>query len=302
MQCPKCGYEAGDARFCAQCGTAFDSVLKPKRAYMPLVIAWGCGLALLGLLFATGALRLGGRSGDSALQVPGESQDVSLLKKGETGGPGLTVTGEASPPKIAEEGIGMPDDVRKWLEHLKRVDGLREGYNNSFAMTLIGKITSLRPGTFLNEEDGAVDEAQRKAAAQGFTGDVDNFFAKLTEDFQSLPPPAECGPIASQYATVLLETRGMLGQISQAVENLDTRSLEAMQGTTFSRLDTKAQEANTLIDDICKKYQEPNKYAVFVDKGNSLSLGAALMGGSNQVNEEALNKIYQDLLNEGIGQ
>ena len=93
-----------------------------------------------------------------------------------------------------------------------------------------------------------------------------------------------------------------MGQIDQAISNLDVHALESLQGSTYARLDSKAQEANTLIDGICKKYQEPNKYAVFVDRGNSLSLGAALMGGANNVDEKAMMKIYEDLLNEGIGQ
>jgi hypothetical protein len=236
------------------------------------------------------------------LRVPAGSADAALRKEVGTGGPNLQVQASADPPALAEEGIGMPDDVRKWLEHLKRIDKIREAYNSSYAMTLIGKVGSLRPGTFLEEDSAAIDEAQRKAAAGGLTADVDSFFAKLTNDFQSLPPPTECSSIAAQYASVLLETRGMLGQIDQAITNLDIHSLETLQGTTFARLDTRAQEANTLIDDICKKYQEPNKYEVFVDRGNSLSLGAALMGGASSVDEKAMMKIYEDLLNEGIGQ
>jgi hypothetical protein len=302
MQCPKCAFEAGDARFCSQCGTAFDAALKSKRAMLPVLAALGLGALLLGGLFATGVLRLGGRADDSALRVPGGAEDVSLRKEGGATGPDLAVRGEAPAPGVQEQGLGMPDDVRKWLEHLKRIDRLREGYNTTYAMTLLGKVGSLRRGTFMDEETAAIDDAKRKASAEGFTGDIDSFFAKLTQDFQSLPPPAECASIAGQYSSVLLETRGMLGQIDAAITNLDIHALESMQGTTYARLDTRADETNTLIDDICEKYQEPNKYQVFVDKGNSLSLGAALMGGSTAVDQDQLNKIYQDLLNEGIGQ
>ena len=302
MQCPKCAFDAGTARFCSQCGTSFDAALPRKRNYLPFVIAGGAILAIFGVLVATGLLQLGGRTGDAALIVPGGSQDVSLRKGAGPGGPNLSVSSTAPPPTVAEEGLGMPDDVRKWLEHLKRIDKIREAYNSSYAMTLIGKVGSLKPGTFLDEDAAAIDEAQRKAAANGLTGDVDNFFAKLTQDFQSLAPPAECAGIAGEYSGVLLETRAMLGQIDQAISNLDIHSLESLQGTTYVRLDAKADGTNSLIDAICAKYQEPNKYEVFVDRGNSLSLGAALMGGAGHVDENAIMKIYEDLLNEGIGQ
>jgi hypothetical protein len=302
MLCPKCAFDAGTARFCSQCGNSFDSALPRKRNYLPFMIAGGAVLALLGILVATGVLHLGGRARDASLLVPGGSPDVPLRKEAGTGGPNLSVSSSAPPPTVAEEGVGMPDDVRKWLEHLKRIDRIREAYNSSYAMTLIGKVGSLKPGTFLDEDAAAIDEAQRKAAANGLTGDADNFFAKLTQDFQSLAPPAECAGIAGEYAGVLLETRAMLGQIDQAISNLNVHALESLQGTTYVRLDAKADGTNALIDAICSKYQEPNKYEVFVDKGNSLSLGAALMGGAGNVDEKAMVKIYEDLLNEGIGQ
>lgn len=302
MLCPQCSYDAGNARFCSQCGTAFDASLKPKRNYLPLAISGGAVLAIVAILFGTGLIQVRGSANDASLRVPGGANDATIRKAGARQGPNLAIDGQAAPPTVSEEGIGMPDDVRKWLEHLKRIDRIREAYNTSYAMNLIGKVGSLRPGTFLDEDAAAIDEAQRKASASGLTGDVDNFFAKLTQDFQTLPPPTECGPIASQYASVLIETRGMLGQIDQAISNLDIHSLESLQGTTYARLDTRAQESNSLIDAICKKYQEPNKYEVFVDRGNSLSLGAALMGGASNVDEKAMMKIYEDLLNEGIGQ
>ncbi|MEO7453216.1 MAG: hypothetical protein ABIV13_00455 [Fimbriimonadales bacterium] len=270
--------------------------------FLPLLIAIGAGLAVIGALFATGVIRLGGRTGDDGLRVPAGTADAGLRKEAGNRGPNLQVQAATDPPTVSETGIGMPDDVRKWLEHLKRIDKIREAYNTTYAMSLIGKVGSLRPGTFMEEDSAAIDEAQRKAAAGGLTADVDAFFAKLTTDFQAVPPPIECGPIAAQYASVLLETRGMLGQVDQAITNLDIHALESLQGTTFARLDTRAQEANTLIGGICEKYQEPNKYEVFVDRGNSLSLGAALMGGASNVDEKAMMKIYQDLLDEGIGQ
>lgn len=273
-----------------------------KRRHLPLIIGGVALAAIAGGLWATGALRLRGSDTDPTLRVAGDSANVGLQQRGENPAPAVALKGEQPAPAVRESLVVMPDDVRKWLEHLKRVDKQREAYNTTFVMSLMSKIGDLQPGTYIDEDSAAGDEARRKTSAHGVVGGVDTFFSKLTEDFQSLQPPIECGPIASQYSSVLLETRGMLGQITTAISNLDTRALESMQGTTFARLDTKADEANGLIAAICTKYHEPNKYDVFVDKGSALGLGAAITGGTAVgMDQKALQKLADELLNEGIG-
>ncbi|MDQ2985986.1 MAG: hypothetical protein M3R13_04610 [Armatimonadota bacterium] len=269
---------------------------------MPLVVACAGVVALAGVLWASGALQLRGSGADPTLRVSADGANVGLQQRGANPASALTVKGEEQEPAVRESLVLMPEDVRKWLEHLKRVDKQREAYNTAFVMNLMSKIGSLQPGTYIDEDSAAGDEARRKTSAHGVVGDVDTFFGKLTEDFQSLQPPVECGPIAAQYSSVLLETRGMLGQITTAITNLDTRALESMQGTTFARLDTKADETNGLIVAICTKYHEPNKYDVFVDKGSALGLGSALTGGTSMgMDQKALQKLADELLNEGIG-
>jgi len=303
MQCPKCAFDAGASKFCPQCGHGLDASFgtKKSRAIWLLVPAALLGAATL--LYATGVLRLRGDEGDPSLRIGGSAQDAALRQRGESKPPTLAVQGETPPAAVNQTGVTMPDDVRKWLEHLKRIDKRREAFNSTFAMKLIGKIGSMQPGTYFEEEPARADEEHRRGEASGIVSEVDTFFSTLATDFQSLPPPAECGPIASQYASVLLETRAMLAQISTAMTNLDTRALEALQGTTFQRLDTKAEDANDKIVTICAKYHEPNKYAVFVDKSSAIGIGSALTdaGPSLGMDQKAFLKLADELLNEGIG-
>jgi len=303
MQCPKCAFDAGVSKFCPQCGRGLDVSFGPKKSravWVGLAIGVVC---IAGLLFAAGALRVRGNEGDPSLRIGGSAQDVALRQRGEAKPPALALQGEQGSPAVNQTGMTMPDDVRKWLEHLKRIDKQREGFNSTFAMKLIGKIGSMQPGTYFEEEPARAEEAHRRGEAGGMIGEVDTFFSNLAADFQSLPPPAECGPIASQYASVLLETRAMLGQIYTAMTNLDTRALEAMQGTTFQRLDTKAEDTNGKISAICKKYHEPNKYEVFVDKSSAIGIGSALTdaGPSLGMDQKAFLKLAEELMNEGIG-
>lgn len=303
MQCPKCGFDAGGSKFCPQCGRGLDAgfgTKKPRAVWLAVPALLILGVAAL---FASGVLRLPGRQADSSLRVGAQAPDVALRQQGATNAPNLAVQGEQSPPAVNQTGVTMPEDVRKWLEHLKNIDKQREAYNSTFAVKLIGMVGSLQPGTYFEEEPAREEEAARRSKASGVVDDVEAFFAKLTNDFQALPPPAECGPIASEYASMLLESRSMLGQISTAVTNLDTKSLEALQGTTYQRLDTKAEGTNDKIEAICDKYHEPNKYAVFVDKSSAVGLGSALTDAapSLSMDQKAFIKFAEELMNEGIG-
>ena len=300
--CPRCGFDAGSAKFCVQCGSPLDDSLRQTRRMIPL-LATGLGLVLIaGIVLASGALRLRDKEGQAGIRVPATGEDVGLKSRGDSQSPALAVAGKQDDPGVRQKDLRMPDDVRKWLEHLKRVDKKREDYNTAFVMKLMGQIGHLQPGTYIDEDSAANDETRRKNSAHEVVDGVDSFFASLTQDFQSLQPPVECGPIAAQYSAVLIETRGMLEQITTAITNLDTHALEAMQGTTFDRLDTKAEETNGSISSLCEKYDEPNKYAVFVDKGSALGIGAALTGGTaTGIDQKALQKIADDLLNEGVG-
>lgn len=268
----------------------------PGRKRSPWLWVGVAGLAVVGALFAGNALRMRGETGKADLRVPAAAESASIQARGE--GPEAT---------IRQPGFGMPDDVRAWLEHLKRIDQRRENYNTTFAGKLMGMVAGLQPGTYFEEEDALANEAERKNRAQGVVDEVDLFFVQLTRDFQALPPPPECTTIAAQYSAVLLETRGMIGDITTSITNLDLGGLERMQGTTFVRLDTKAQETNTSIDAICSKYNEPNKYEVFVDKNNGLGIGSAIfgtggMGASGGIDPKAMERLANELLNEGIGQ
>jgi hypothetical protein len=269
---------------------------------VPVVVAMAVGVLALAALLASGAFKLRDKDGQAGLRVPAGADDVALRSRGDKNSPALALSGTQDDPAVKQKDLRMPEDVRKWLEHLKRIDKKREDYNNAFVMKLMGQIGQLQPGAYIDEDSAADDEARRKNTANEVVGGVDSFFAKLTEEFQSLQPPVECGPIAAQYSSVLLETRNMVGQITTAITNLDTHALESMQGTTFERLDSKAEETNGSISAICEKYDEPNKFAVFVDKGSALGLGAAMTGAAaTGVDQKALQKIADDLLNEGIG-
>lgn len=283
MNCPKCGAPL-TGPFCANCGAGSGSSARSRGTVIIL------GVVAAALVAGFFALR-------SVLQIGASTQAPKLTVPASTQGGALVVERSAPPPAVMQPGARMPDDVRRWLEHLKAVDQKRENFNNDFASTIIGKLASLRPGAYLEESEADNDAARRADEANRVVAKVDGFFSELTADFQSMPPPAECRDIASQYSSVLLATRGFLTDVVNGIKSADVAALEKMQGTTYKRIDAGAADTNDKIDTICAKYQEPNKYSVFVDKGSATGVNVA---ANAMPSAEAMNDLVKRMLEEDM--
>jgi hypothetical protein len=283
------------------CGAPFDGGLGQEKrfpAYLPYVTGLGLLALILLVLTATGVLKLGGGSGNDRLRVSGSSappgtQDIAAIPPQS-----LSVTGKNGEPAVAMTDQRMPEDVRRWLEHLKRVDRMRESANSDLVADMVKTMVAVKPATMTDEEDVAAAEARRKDTADHAIKDVDQIFSRLTQEFQKLPPPEECRPIADRYSQLLLGTRLMLSEILAAMQAGDIRALESKKGTSYGRIDNQAEEANGLIDGLCKKYKEPNNYSVFVDKAGSLGLG---MGADMTPDTAEFAKIIDKLLKDSYG-
>lgn len=292
MQCPKCSFDAGAAKFCPQCGLVLDADFKPKRRMMPLFVVLGAAAVVAALLFATGVLRLRGKDADPALNISAESQR-----------PVLAVRGNEAPSVVNQTAVTMPDDVRKWLEHLKRIDRERETHGTEYQLTLLANVGSLAPVNQAEQGTLNSETTRRKSKGSSLIGNVDDFYSDLTSRFQAISPPVECGQIASDYSALLLESQAMVREVTSAVEHLDIDGLRSMKNTSFKRVDERGSETNQRIAAICAKYHEPNKYAVFVDRGSVIGIGAALTDSpSLGLDQKAYLKLVDELINEGIGQ
>ncbi|MGI8923557.1 MAG: hypothetical protein ACR2HJ_05865 [Fimbriimonadales bacterium] len=267
------------------CGAALDDAgsFRGRRAFWLIA-----GLAALLMIATIGAVR--------SLLIGAEGQKHRALAVPAIGSPNaIALPQRAAPPTVAAVSERMPEDVRKWLEHMKRVDEKRERFNSDFAQTLLKSIAKLRPGAFIEESEANADQARRSGEAGQVVASVDTFFSDLTREFQSLAPPAECRPIAEKYSSVLLETRNILTEVISGINSGDTASLEKLQGTSYKRIDAGAAETNDRIGALCSKYREPNRYSVFVDKGNGLGVSAA----ANMLPDStAINDMMKRMLDE----
>lgn len=289
--CARCGLSLmAGAAFCPQCGTPVGARVDRKVRVLSVVTGMLVLAAFAFALHRAGVLQLpGGSSGSIAKDG---APLPSLALGGEVGGavtkPGDTPPSVALPgdpaPSTGRDRLAMPDDVRAWLDHLKRIDRERERLNEELGGEAMSIMGSLHPGVFAETEADAAaqDDSRRRGTAEGFIQRVNQTFAELTRRFQSVPPPDECRRIAAEYNDALLGTRELMGDLIRALQNLSVQEAATLEGKSLRRVDQPVRNANELIEALCKRYEEPNVWHLFVESGSGLASGlgtaAALEG------------------------
>lgn len=209
------------------------------------------------------------------LGLPSEQGANATPQVGKNESGVLGELGSVGPGGIGAPGVRMPDDIRRWLEHLKRVDLRREEANSQLAARYMTLVVSLMPGMFGDIEEAEADDQKRRAKAQEVFREVDDLFGSIQKDFHSLPPPPVCKPIAEEYGAVLENTRAMVLDLMEAVALVDMEKALSLQNKSYTRIDARVVTCNALVEALCEKYREPNRYRLFVDKPSSVALPSA---------------------------
>jgi hypothetical protein len=256
-----------------------DSSTKKKVGIAVLVTALAAAI-LLGGLFATGMLRLGSAS----------KLDAGLQATGNAPTPALVATGDAPPPNLQATGSKrvMPDDVRRWLEHLERIEKRRVDMSYDQVAKAMEMLVALQAGGTLEMLQGLVNEAmtgEESNAPKSTTKTAQSAekiragWRQLLDDFRSFPPPEECGPIRDEYDVALRETGGMIGDILAAIDDAEANrdgalsALMKMRGKSVS-IDHAAVESDGLVQAICDKYETRKWFKIRADiGGGSFSRG-----------------------------
>jgi hypothetical protein len=244
-------------------------------------------LALLGGLFATGALRFGASQNvDPNLRASGSQGPSTLPSSGEQGPNSLGVTGQ-SQPNLQSEGqkVVMPDDVRKWLEHLERIEKRRMDMASRQVGQALEMLIALQAGGTMPMIQGLLDEAAtgEEQPMKGPIRDTVDSAEQIREgwrvlnaDFNSYPPPAECVPIRNDYDVALRETGAMISDILGAVANAEAdrsgalAALMKMRGTS-KHIDASAVDTDDGVQRICDKYETRKWFKVTADVGGGLT-------------------------------
>lgn len=255
---------------------AFSPPQANSKAWIWVVAACLGVLAVLGGLLASGLLGL------SSEHKP----DVALQANQQQPPPSLQATSQAPPPNLqaTTQKIVMPDDVRKWLEHLERIEKRRMDMSNDQVAEAMQMMVALQAGGTLPMLEGLVEEGMtgEESHAPGPVEDASATAEKiraawkqLNVDFNNYPPPAECVPIRDAYDPVLRETGAMIGDVLAAVANArEDRSgalsaLMKMRGKSKT-IDQSAVDSDGLVQDICNKYETKKWFQIKADIGGGM--------------------------------
>jgi len=222
--------------------------------------------------------------------------------------PILPSVADAPPPVLLDpqtQGPRMPDEVRQWLMHLERIErqriqmAARQIGEIAVSMAMIrgaGATQQVLDGLLGGDADAIDGGAPSEKVAQDTQAQQDAW-QKLIADYEALPPPPECVPLANSYRQTLTQTSVMMTEVLRALAHSqeDPQSalaaLYAMQGQSASRIDAAAGQSNSELGAVCAKYNERPWFTIQTDAkggmmGNvqlpDLGLGGGMDAGGEQ--------------------
>lgn len=264
-----------------------------KNTWIAVLTALCLVLAIFFGLKAAGILKVGGTApklaslkaeGDAPnqklLEATGQTPDQKILKaEGETPNtPLLTAEGSTGPSTLQKTEITMPDDIRKWLEHLERI----ERRKNDLSLEQLGQMTVLMErmkvlgpslGALGDDDTGDTPPAEE---ARGKFNDLKPEWNKLIADFRAYPPPAECKPIADNFYRAINEIPGMTSDIADILSSAASDPSSALakayklQNTSGNVIDRYLGETDRGVADICEKYHTRKWFQIKTDVGGGL--------------------------------
>lgn len=230
----------------------------------------------------------GSQGDDSALQAMGTNPDSNALSAqgAETTPSILQAQGSQGSPILpaTADRKQMPDDVRRWLEHLERIEKKRIDMTQDQLAAAIMQMTELQLGGSMSDlqkllDDGTGETTQdnidtAREAVNTFEGNRQKW-VQLNDEFLGVPAPAECVQLRNEYDKVLRETGAMIMEICQAVENAESdrqgalKTLMKMQGSSDARIGRPARGSDRMLGEICSKYDTRKWFSITSDVGSN---------------------------------
>jgi len=226
---------------------------------------------------ASGALQFGQTAPVvENLKAKGTVPDTTALQKTST-----------APEAPAE----MPADVYAWLKHLEECERIKveiSGDQSAEVMVYIQKNSALGAGMgLMNPYDQTEGDAQDQDPAQYTKGkilDLRPRWAELVQFYYSVPPPAECMPLAEDFGRGVNEIPGMMGDLGAILNDLSSnpeealKALQKMQNSSYGNVDRYFARADQKLGQICQKYNRQKWFNIVTDVGSTGILGKSLGG------------------------
>lgn len=194
----------------------------------------------------------------------------------------------------------MPPEVRAWLEHLERTESERKRMTMAQMSQAMGLAMSASGAGYQDLIAEAMGEESSSSQSQLQNPEMNAQFKRsapemrkgwkdITAYFNSKQPPAECIPIKNAYEQCLGETSAMMLQLIGALESASVdeagrqqalSTLYSMLGTSQGKIDVAGEKTDSLVGQVCRKYETYKWFKVSGDIGGGLgSLGLGGLGG-----------------------
>ncbi|MFI5386596.1 MAG: hypothetical protein ACHQ50_10805 [Fimbriimonadales bacterium] len=220
----------------------------------------------------------------AAMQAAGSGAPPVMQSTTSPQAPALQ-NSSSTPIPTMEAGNGMPDNVRKWLEHLQKIEQARETLAAAQLQEGVKTLAGLQAGDITHALDDGGDDSQaaekqkQNERAQHVGGDMGTMrqaWQTLLTAFDSVPAPAECVGIKANYDQVIGQTGTMILQIVGQIKSASSdpqaaiAALTAMQGTSKSKIDVPARAADSGVADVCKRYDTVKWFDITSDVGSGV--------------------------------
>lgn len=241
-----------------------------KKRMLALSIGAGALVLLLAVVGGVNALGLTGKRSPAVLAQEGAPP------------PAVLPDVQTSNPVLPDEAKGMPEDVRNWLEHLRRTEDKRRSLSSeqiASLTTAMAKMNSSRITGLIDQILGDGTETPEQPVAEALhldTQDKRAQWQQLRQEFMQVPPPADCVGIQASYNETLGETSAMIMEVLTALEGASDdpeaaiAALTKMQGTSSERIDVVAKETDSQVQTVCDKYDTRKWFSISSDIGGGI--------------------------------
>jgi hypothetical protein len=195
--------------------------------------------------------------------------------------------------KVAEAppNTKMPEDVYEWLKHLQKCEEKKVEISGDQAAEVtvwMQKNSALGAGMgMMDPYDQASGEGEDKAPGSYTKGKVLDLrpqWEDLATFFHSVPPPAECAPIADDFDRAISQIPAMMGDLGDILNSADTdpqgalQKVKKMQNGSYGEIDRYFLRCDEKVTGICGKY---NMTKWFNIKGDVMAGGMMGKFGTN---------------------
>ncbi len=249
-----------------------------KKRNLVISIVLGCLAILLAGGLALKSMGLLGASGKSP-------EEQALIAHGKLPGDPFVALGKAPAAPleaVAEKPPEMPDDIYKWLEHLRiseekrnaiTMSQLTSAYTEKEKSQVAGGVDALKD--LLNGIDDGTSEMHpptEKLAV--LLKDMHDQVRQVLAFFDSVPPPKECIPIRDAYDQALNEEAAQMGDIADHIAAGDVEKLLKMEGKSAQGIDSAGTKTDRLVGEICDKYHKRRWFNIASDIKSSPIFGS----------------------------